>query len=251
MIHSHVCDIEKMSKEALAYAFSGIKHLFKLDTVSYAWVKDFVKDQDAREKIEAIRKSIQATDKLPLHREELKQMFLSRIDSINRFRVDQIASHLKNVQNHQDLLFTEAMLDNRKFLGAFMQLYMISFSDEVIENIFSQIPAGTPQKERQDAISRAEAEIKRLNKLLKTELNIPERFVYSKDGKPFGYPQGCRWWAFYQVWRRVAVRFSGPVDIEGTAIENQLEMDAYISLGLDKLQKVTPVEKPRTRNTIQ
>lgn len=224
---------------------AAIKHAFRLNVITYAWVKDYVRDQNTREEIKRLQDKIVETRALLIHKDELRETFKERIEQINAFRIQQLKDHLTDVQKRQDLLFTELILDNKKINGARMLPFFMNFSPTQIETIFSELPDGVSQKDIEKSVSELQKKILKLEDVLSKELSPQDRWFYHDTGTSEPYPQGCRWTLFVNVWKKVVSRFEGKVDIEGYALKTPEEFEAFGLLNLDSVMKITPLTKPR------
>jgi hypothetical protein len=238
---------DELVKGVLSPAGMAIRHSFRLDVTTYAWVKDYVRDQDTREEIKRLQEKIVETRALPIHKDELREIFKERIEQINAFRIQQLKDHLAEVQKRQEPLFTELILDNKKISGARMLPFFMNFSPTQIETIFSELLDGVSQKDIEKSVSELQKNILKLEDVLSKELNPKERWFYRDTGIAEPYPNGCRWSLFVNVWKRVLSRFEGEVDIEGYALNTPEEFEAFGLLKLDGVMKITPLTKPRQR----
>lgn len=246
-------DIEKLAGSVIEFKdHVSIKHGFRLDTNTFEWVKPYLRDKKIRTEIKQLQQEIVEARNYPIHRDELREMFKARISQINSFRMQQIREHLSNVQQRipDEPLITENMLEHRKFGGVRIQPYLIKFTDEQLDDIFSELPEGVPQKEIEKQVSACQIRISELEKeLTADELNPRTRWIFRDDGINIPYPKGCRWTAFVSVWEMVAKRFRGNVNIEGYPLTTQAETDAFFMLGLNSVHKVTQNE-PKDRKRI-
>jgi len=222
---------------------------FGVDTVSFSWVKDYLKDLHCRDEIKVLQGQIQATEKLPIAREELEAAFLANLEAFKISRSNILREHLKNAQKHRvDLLSPAngfATIGNAwpNFLT-----YLDDLTDQEIESLFSCLEDGYTLKEKGDKISALEARIRELNNTIETELSPHERWFYMPSGSPIRYPEGCRWTRFVKTWKEVASRHFEPVDIEGYKITKGAEWEAYNLLSLEKVYKKTPLRGGADRN---
>ena len=234
-------DIDRIANSVLSNTGgAAVKRHFR----TYAWVKDYVYDQKIREEIKRLQEKIVETGALPIHKDELESRFKARVEEINTFRIQQLKDHLASVQKREDPLFTELILDNKKINGTRMLPFFMNFSPTQIETIFSELPDGVSQKDIEKSVSELQKKILKLEDVLSKELSPQKRWYYRDDGVPVPYPQGCRWTAFVEVWKKVLSRFEGRVDIEGSALETPEEHGAFGLLGLDRVMKITPLRKP-------
>jgi len=114
----------------------------------------------------------------------------------------------------------------------------VDLSKSDIDNIFTQLPEGVTQAAIDAEIDKLQKEIIGIETIINNELSPPERWIYRDDGKRIPYPQGCRWTQFVDAWKIIVRRYDGPVNINGSPIDDDREMIAYKALGLDNLQKV-------------
>lgn len=223
---------------------ADVKHLFRLDTNNYSWVKYYVRDKKIRLEIQNLQDKIAETKALPIHKSELRQTFESRIHQINQFRKQQMITHLDSVQTRQEPLINENMINSWKLNGALLNPAPIDLSEKDIDGIFSELQDGMPQKEIDKTVKQLQGKIVELEKVIEQELSPQERWFFRDNGQAEPYPHGCRWTPFVQVWERVAARFSGKVDIEGQAITSPNELAAYGLLELDRVAKREPLRAP-------
>jgi hypothetical protein len=211
---------------------------------NFDWIKDYLRDQKARREIETLKAEIETTKALPIDREELKALFLNRIESINKFRTQQMIVHLKEVQNRGEMLTNELSLDSRKYLGAHMQPYYIKFSSKELDEFFDALQDGMPQKEIDGTISKNQNRISELEIIIDRELSPKSRWLFRENGDPHRYPGGCRWHIYAETWKLVASRFVRPVNIEGNELKTENAFAAYHLLGFDNLTKIAPLREP-------
>ena len=171
-------------------------------------------------------------------------MFEDRIKQINQFRIQQMTTHLDGVQNRKEPLINEIMINTWKFDGALINPAPIKLAATEMDEIFSELQDGTPQKEIDKTVKQLQGKIVELEKTIEQELSPRERWFFRDDGQPEPYPQGCRWTPFVQTWEKVASRFSGKVDIEGQAITSPNEIAAFGLLELDRVAKRLPLRDP-------
>ena len=222
----------------------AIMRVFGVDTRTYEWVKDFVKDEGIRKRISDLKEEIAKAKTLPIHKEELRAMFEERVRKINSFRIEQLQTHMGEVQNRQAPLFNELIMDNKLILGAKMYPFFMAFSSEDLLNIFSDLPEGVKQKDIDETVKHCQSEIEKLEGVIAKDLSPQSRWLHKDDGTPMPYPHGCRWTAFVHTWRKVASRFEGRVNVEGYALKSPAAEMAWGLLGLDAVAKVTPLREP-------
>lgn len=223
---------------------AAVKYHFDLDTRTYAWVKDYVRDQKIREEIKLLQEKIVKTRGLPIHKEELENRFKARVEEINAFRIQQFKDHLASVQIRKERLVDELFLESTLINGARMVPHLIAFSQKEIDTIFSELQDGARQKDIEKTVTGLEKKISKLQEVLSQELSPRERWYHSDDGLPEPYPEGCRWTAFVEAWKKVVSRFEGKVDIEGSAPGTPEEHEAFGLLGLDRVMKFPPLREP-------
>lgn len=223
---------------------AAVKHLFGIDTNTYSWVKDYVRDKKIRSEIKHLQDEIAETNALPMHKDELRQMFESRIDQINKSRIQQMITHLDGVQKREGPLINELMINNWKINGALFNPDPINLAATNIDEIFSELQDGVSQKEIDKTVKQLQDKIVKLEKVIEQELTPQSRWFFRDNGNPEPYPQGCRWTPFVQTWGKVASKFSGKVDIEGCALTSPDEIAAFGLLGLDRMAKRPPLRDP-------
>lgn len=214
------------------------KRLFKLDTVSFAWLDSFLKDRAIRNKIKALQDEIRKTMSLPVHKDELLKMFEAALASIKNDRLTWFLEMLKSSQDRQRAMINSNTLISRQYIPP------VDLTKKDIDAIFSMLPEGVKQADIDAKAESIREEIRRLEKVISEELSPPGRWVYRDDGKPLPYPQGCRWTQYVTAWEKIAPRYNGPVSVEGSAIESESEMTAYVALDLGKIAKAYPLRDP-------
>ena len=245
MINSH-----DLTAKVIGYTGGvAIKRVFGVDTRAYDWVKDFVKDEEIRAKIKSLKEKIVETKALPIHKDELRTIFDERVKSINSFRLKQLKANLTEFQNRKALLINELIMDHRLILGAKPYPFLIAFSSEELKEIFSELQEGVKQAEIDQTVEICVTEINKLEAVIDRDLSPQSRWFHKDNGTPIVYPQGCRWTPFVETWRKVVARFEGRVDIEGFALKNGPEIDAYHLLELDRVAKRTPLKEPYREET--
>jgi hypothetical protein len=222
----------------------NISNQFGLDTVNYSWVDDYVRDQGIRAEIEDLQKKITDTEKLPIHKDELKARFTSLIEHINEFRIKQIASQLSSLQKREAPVYAEFAIGYLRVLDAPYLPYFIKLSESDITAIFSELPEGVKQKEIDSTIENCRKRINELEIVISKELSPQSRWLHHDNGVPISYPKGCRWNAFVEIWKLVQRRFDGPVNINGGRLKTNNEFRAHAALKLDTLSKMPPLRKP-------
>ncbi len=219
---------------------ASIKKYFKLDTVKFSWVDDYLRDEALRKKIQGLNDKINEMHNSPMHKDELRALFESTIDQINNERRLWFEEKLKAVQNRKGRMIYSDML----IYNASLYISPIGLSKGDIDQIFANIPEGVKQADITTAIGRMQEEVAEIEAVIEKELSPRSRWLYREDGEPFHYPQGCRWTQYVNAWKKIAQRFDGPVSAEGVPVQNEHEEAAYYALGLDKIQKLEPLRKP-------
>jgi len=221
---------------------------FGVNTVTFNWVKDYLKDLKCREEIEALQGRIRDTKQLPIAREELRAMFLANLEAFKVGRLDFLRNHLKNAQKNQVQALSPANgYGTIANAWPHFLIYLGDLTEQETESLFSGLEDGYTVQEKGEKISALEAEIKALNKTIATELSPHERWFYTPAGAPILYPVGCRWTRYVKTWQEVASRHLGPVDIEGYKIVKDAEMEAYNLLGLERVFKLPPLREGAER----
>jgi hypothetical protein len=210
---------------------------------TYDWVQDYVRDKKIREKINGLQNETAQARALPIHKEELRAMFESRVKAIDDFRLQQVSSHLADVQQRNRQLFNEYSIGEWKLLGVSMLPYLMTFSPGEIDTIFADLPEGVSKSDIENTIVRCQKEIEELEIILNKELNPKERWFYRENGDPYPYPKGCRWTLFVETWKKVVARFEGQVDIEGCQLETAEERMAFGLLEMERVGKMPPLRK--------
>lgn len=223
---------------------ADVKSLFRLDTNRYSWVKYFVRDKKIRSEIQNLQDKIAETKAFPIHKDELRHLFEGRVKQINQFRKQQMIAHLDGVQKRENHLMNENSINSWQLNGALLNPVLINLAVTDIDEIFSELEDGMPQKEIDKTVKQLQSKIVGLEKVIEQELSPQERWFFRDNGQAVPYPQGCRWTPFVQVWERVAARFSCRVDVEGCAMASPDEIAAYGLLGLDRLVKRPPLRDP-------
>lgn len=223
---------------------AAILQNFGLDTTTYAWVKYYVRDKKMREEIQSHQQRIIDAQAQLIDKEELKRMFLDRVDKLNDIRIQQLIEHLGGVQKRERPLLNENMLGSIKILGTHLMPCFMEFTSEDTERIFSNLPEGAKQKDIDSEVKSLQKKIRELEEVISKELSPRDRWFHRDNGIPEPYPQGCRWTPFVEVWRKVAARFEGGVDIEGYSLKTSSGVAAFGLLGLDRVRKIMPLREP-------
>lgn len=226
---------------------SGI-HSFGVDTVSYDWVKTYVKDEETREEIKGLEGKIIEIQKLPIDKEELRAAFQENMAQFGRMRLNFLREHVKQAQQQDVPLLSPADVWAIFKGPARMQTFLnYDLTDEEINSIFLELEQGTTRAEKDKQIAAVRQEIVKLEKKIEKEFSPKERWFYNSSGDRLSYPKGCRWTAFVKVWREVAARYSEPVDVNGGLLETADERAAYGLLKLGEVFKITPLRKGMKR----
>lgn len=216
----------------------NMKRLYGIDVKSYAWIQDYVRDKKIREEIEGIQEEIKKTRNSLIHRDELKKLFINRLEGAKGSLVDYLKDHLIEVQERKEALLGDFYVKRMPF-AAFLSI----FSQE-IEGIFPELPEGVTQQDIDKKCKELTGKIEGLEKMIQEELSPQGRWIHFDSGLPMPYPRGCRWTLFVNDWKRVISRFEGEATIEGCALKTDEEYKAFYLLGLDKVRKYTPLRKP-------
>ena len=238
-------NIDKLAKAVLGSpGGAAIKQHFRLDTINYAWVKDYVRDKRTREDIQALQQKIVDNRALPIHKEELKRRFEKLVKNVNEFRIQQLRDHLGMVQKREVPLLNEFSIGEIKVGEVRLLPFFMEFSPADIEEIFFELPEGVTTKDIEKKESEFQGKILKLENVISEELSPQSRWFHRDNGIPEPYPNGCRWTAFVNTWEKVARRFDGKVDIQGHALKTEAESEAYYLLELEKLYKLEPLRNP-------
>lgn len=244
-------DISTVRRNEIQQDLQGFIRItdFGVDTVSFSWVKNYVKDLNCRDEIKVLRGQMSSIEKLPIAREELKAAFLANLEAFKVSRSNILREHLKNAQKHQvDLLSPANGFQTIGNTWPHFLTYLDDLNDQEIESLFSGLEDGYTAKEKGEKISALEARIRELNNTIETELSPHGRWFYTPSGAPIRYPEGCRWTRFIKAWKEVASRHFEPVDIEGFKITKEAEREAYNLLSLEKVYKKPPLREGADRN---
>ena len=237
---------EKLAAQVIGYKNGiAVKGKFGLDTAKYNWVDDYMEDLSLRKRRAIFQESILEARQRPIHRDELRKMFEKQIDEINRFRINQLAQHLSEVQSRSSIMLNELNLENLRVDGAWLIPHMVKLTKKELDAIFSALPEGSSKAEISEAVEALEADIKKIDaKLVETE-SIKSRWIYNEKGDPLPYPNGCRWTQFVKTWELVAGKFRGAVDVEGYSLTTDREHYAYERLELGRVRKHDLLFDPR------
>lgn len=238
-------DVNKFASAVISNSGgASVKPFFRLDTIKYSWIKDYRRDQKIRADIKKLQDEIAAINVYPIAKGELREMFEARIKQINKFRLEQLITHLDQVQKREAYLLNENSINERKINGAWLDPMLINLTLDDIDHIFSQLQEGVVNKEIEKNVRELQGEIVKLEKIIEDELSPRERWFHRDNGLPLPYPQGCRWTPFVETWQLVAAKFNDKVDIEGCRLKTPAEFAAYGLLGLDRLPKQQPLREP-------
>lgn len=238
-------DIDKLAAAVIGSSGgAAIKGHFRLETINYAWVEDYVRDKKIRNKIQDLRQKIVDNRALPIHKEELEERFKEIVKSINKFHIQQLRDHFGAVQKREVQLFNEYTIGERKIIGVRFLPFLMAFSPTEIKEIFSELPEGVKKKDIDKKESEFQGKILELENVISEELSPKSRWLHRDDGTPEPYPRGCRWTAFVGTWEKVARKFNGKVNIEGNSLKTEAEHGAYYLLELEKLHKIEPLRSP-------
>lgn len=217
-----------------------------LETRKYAWVEDYLRDTSIRAEIFKAQDEIKGARSSLIHKDELRDQFKASCKKLNEFRIKQLQTLLGEIQAGSPYPFSELQIGaGRKILGAPVLPWFISFSEGELDAIFSDLPEGIREKDKQSRIAKCQQTIVDLEETIETELSPQSRWFYKENGNPEPYPRGCRWTLFVETWKRVAARFVGMVDVEGTRLKTDAEHRAFLKLGLDQVEKITPLKEQR------
>ncbi len=220
----------------------SIKNNYGVDTRSYDWVKDFVRDQKLRKEISDLQNQIKAVQNGPMHKDEVAALFRNGLINIRAGIVEQLKAQALNVQQRRAAFFSEFHPRSLSPL-AFNVL-----SESEIDDILSVLGEGKKEQEIADIVKGLHQEINKRKVIIETELSPQNRWLHFTSGWPVPYPKGCKWTIFVEDWKKVCVRFKVPVTIEGYLLETAEEHMAYKMLELDKLyrhQSQEYLRKPR------
>ena len=215
-----------------------VKHVFKLDTLKFSWLDDFMRDKALRKKMSVAREEITKARGSLIDKNELRMMFKSAISAINDSHIKWFVEKIKAVQQRTQTTINSHMVQANNYIPH------IALSEKDIEVILSQLPEGVTQETIQAKVSKLQDEILKIEEIIKSELSPPGRWIYRDDGQPIPYPQGCRWTHYVTAWTKIAPRYNAPVTIEGLHIKTEEELIGYRALGLHDLMKRTPLRSP-------
>ena len=221
-----------------------VKPAFRLDTTKYFWIKDYLRDKKLRAEIKQLQDDIAAINVYPIAKDELRKMFEARIKQINKFRLEQLITHLGEVQKRETSLLNENSINERRFNGALFDPTLINLTSNDIDHIFSQLQEGVVHELIEKNVRELQEEIVKLGKIIEDELSPRERWLHRDNGLPSPYPQGCRWTPFVETWQLVAAKFNDKVDVEGCRLKTPEQFAAYDLLGLDRVRKKPPLREP-------
>jgi len=221
----------------------SFKRRYRLDVVSYSWVKDYVKDQKARREIENLKKEIAEALKTPIDKDELQTMFEAAVGRTRQNFLEYLKGNLARAQRHEcGVVGGLHEYGNIKSELPLMAVTLVS--PEEISDIISDLPDGVKREKVEEDVEALRSKITKLNALIESELSPPDRWIYSDIGNPLSYPNGCRWTKFVEGWKKVVARFSGKCDIEGCLLKTDDEFAAFHMLELASVPKLTPLREP-------
>ena len=238
-------DFDHAIREVLASSGQILfKRRYRLDVVNYSWVKDYVRDQKARQEIDQLKKEIAEALKSPIDKIELQKMFEAGVEQTRQNFLEYLKGNFARAQKHEcGVVGGLHEYGNIKSELPLMAVTLVS--PEEISDIIAGLPDDGVKREKvEEDVETLKGKITKLNDLIEKELSPPDRWIYSDIGNPLPYPNGCRWTKFVDGWRRVVSRFDGKVDIEGCALKTDEEFAAFHMLELASVPKLTPLRKP-------
>jgi len=237
-------DFDHAIREVLASSGQmSFKRRYRLDVVSYSWVKDYVKDQKARQEIDQLKKEIAEALKTPIDRIELQAMFLAGVEQTRKNFLELLKGNLARAQRHEcGVVGGLHEYGNIKSELPLMAVTLVS--PEELSDIIAGLPDGVKREKVEENVEILKGKIAELNDVIEKELSPPDRWIYSDIGNALPYPNGCRWTKFVEGWRKVVARFSGKCDIEGCLLKTDDEFAAYHMLELASVPKLTPLREP-------
>jgi hypothetical protein len=219
-----------------------------VDTKTYAWVDVWLQDQAAREEIKTLRERINDTRALPRSRDEVRALLDEALGQFKEQRLSILRNDLLNVQRNEGqpmLSFCGGTMIIPPWLRAFV---MQGLSKKEIDSLISDLDEGVSREQKGKLIAKDEKRIKELENLIEKELSPRERWIHNEKGKPLGYPRGCRWFKFVDIWKKVAGQYTGPVDIKGQDCPpGSPDYIAYKKLELGKALKRGRLYMPRKK----
>ena len=210
-----------------------------LDTNSYAWVKDYLKDKNLREEAAALEAEILSTQNSLIDRDELKKRFEGERVAIKQEFLGLTAASLSQVQGRHGNLFDNVIPQQLRLVP------LIFLGQEDIDKIFSSLPKGTTQREIDLRVRGLLKRIEELNLEIDRDLSPKSRWYHTPDGSRESYPRGCRWLEFTNSWRETASRYSEAVNHEGERLKTEAEHMAWKLLEFDKLSKPYILREPQ------
>jgi len=237
-------DFDHAIREVLASSGQiSFKRRYRLDVVNYSWVKDYVRDQKARQEIDQLKKEIAEAQKSLIDKNELQAMFLAGVEQTRKNFLEYLKGNLARAQRHEcGVVGGLHEYGNIKSELPLMAVTLVS--PEEIEDIIEDLPDGVKREKVEEDVETLKGKIAELNNLIEKELSPPDRWIYSDIGNPLPYPNGCRWTKFVEGWKKVVARFDGKVDIEGCALKTDEEFAAFHMLELASVPKLTPLREP-------
>jgi len=237
-------DFDHAIREVLASSGQmSFKRRYRLDVVNYSWVKDYVRDQKARQEIDQLKKEIAEALKTPIDKNELQKMFEAGVEQTRQEFLAYLAGNLARAQRHEcGVVGGLHEYGNIKSELPLMSVTLIR--PEEIADIIQSLPDGVKREKVEEDVEALKGKIAKLNDVIDKELSPPDRWIYSDIGNPLPYPNGCRWTQFVLGWKKVVARFSGKCDIEGCLLKTEDEFAAFHMLELASVPKLTPLREP-------
>ncbi len=216
---------------------------FGVENVKFTWLPTYLRDLEARKEIEELEAQIVKTEKLPRDKGELRKAFAETLASEKAGGMVRLKEHIKAAQFPGKPVFP-IIHGNWVILQAFLNF---DLAEEEIDRLFEDLEEGVAQKEKDRQIAEFRRKIDGLHKMIEEELSPQYRWFHNGGGYPIRYPKGCRWTHYVNVWKEVSSRYLEPVTIEGYKLETANEKEAYFSLKLDKVPKLTPLREGEDR----
>jgi len=240
-------DFDHAIREVLASSGQILfKRRYRLDVVNYSWVKDYVRDQKARQEIDQLKKEIAEALKSPIDKIELQKMFEAGVEQTRQNFLEYLKGNFARAQKHEcGVVGGLHEYGNIKSELPLMAITLISH--EEISDIIADLPDGVKREKVEEDVEALKGKIAKLNDVIGKELSPKDRWLYDDRGNPLPYPAGCRWTKFVEGWKTVVARFSGKCDIEGCALVTEDEFAAFHLLELDRVYKLTPLRTPWER----
>lgn len=233
-------------------------HGFGVDTITYDWVKLFVKDRDARAEIGKLQGHIVEIRDLPVDKDELKASLKKNLAAFKVRRLAFLRENIKQAQCRQVGLLSRPTLfgphNAWKALGegaSWVAFLDFNLTDQEIDSLFEGLEQGVTQPEKDKRITVARQEIAKLEETIEKKYSPKERWFFDSSGDRMPYPKGCRWTPFVKTWKEVVERYAGAVNIDGYLLETPEEHAAYGLLGLGEIAKKSPLREAVKRGGIQ